>query len=381
MNKKWGLILYSLGHLLVDGACCLVVLSSTSGSDENTLNLALAIILYNTIAFGLQPFFGLLADKIGHTNFIACCGCILVGSSAAFMHAPFAAAVAAGLGNAMFHIGGGVYSLNIDRQRAAYAGVFVAPGTIGLFLGGLASQTLLFKPWFVIVPMALTAIAVLPIPHLPCNIPTAAPKQNKNLTLLPLLLLLLVIVLRSVVGSVGVYPWKSTNAIGLLMVMTIALGKAAGGVLSDWAGRRNTTVIALLLSAPLLAFCESGIVLSLAGLFLFNLTMAVTVTEIADHLQGYSGFAFGLTTLALIIGTYFIYFGWKEFFANQWITFICIILSVILMFFSIPQKEYVLTDGQSHEKKSIYRGGQNHEEESVHKGSQSHEEESVQTTM
>ncbi|MBP7177031.1 MAG: hypothetical protein KBA53_12560 [Thermoclostridium sp.] len=355
MNKKWGLFLYSLGHMLVDGACCLVVLSSTSRSNENTQNLALAIIVYNTIAFGLQPFFGLLADRVGYTNLIACCGCIIVGSSAAFMHAPFAAAVAAGLGNAMFHIGGGAYSLNMDRQKAAYAGVFVAPGAIGLFLGGLASQALVFKPWFVIVPMALTAILVLPIPHLPCSVPVAVTKQNKSMALLPLLLLLLVIILRSVVGSVGVYPWKSTNAMGLIMVMTIALGKACGGLLSDWAGRRNTTVIALLISAPLLAFFESGFIFSLAGLFLFNLTMAVTVTEISDHLQGYSGFAFGLTTLALIIGTYFIYMGWKEFFANQWITFISIILSAILMFFSIPaeRKEFALTGGQNHEKESV----------------------------
>lgn len=355
MNKKLGLFIYCLGHLIVDGACCLVMLVSTSAGKEDVHSFAMAIVLYNTMAFALQPFFGILTDKIGRTNIIAFCGCVLVAGSALLMHSPFVAAVAAGLGNAMFHTGGGAFSLNLDRSKAAYAGLFVAPGAVGLFVGGLAAQTMVFRPWFVILPMALVALLVLPIPHLPCSYPNTVKMKNRNVTLLPLLLLLLVITLRAVIGSVGVYPWKSTNIAGLLMVISIALGKAAGGILSDWAGRRNTTVLALLLSAPLLAFFETSIVASLAGLFLFNLTMAVTVTEIADHLQGYSGFAFGLTTLALIMGTYFIYLGWGGFFAPPWITFICIVLSAIMMFVSIPAdgKKYSQTGRRNHEKESV----------------------------
>lgn len=354
MRNRLGLLIYSLGHLLVDGCCCLVMLTAAGYGNEDAQTLAMAIILYNTIAFALQPFFGLLADKIGKTQRFAFFGCILIGVSA-LMQVPFAQAVAAGLGNAMFHIGGGAFSLNINREKAAYAGLFVAPGAIGLFLGGIVAKMVGFNPWFVIIPMALLAIAVLPVPHLPFSLPNAVAKRNRNAALLPLLLLLLVITLRAVIGSVGVYPWKNTGISGLFMVMTIALGKAAGGVLSDWAGRRNVTVIALILSAPLLAFFESAIIPSLAGLFLFNLTMAVTVTEIADHLQGYSGFAFGLTTLALILGTYFIYLGWGRFFTSPWITFICIVLSAVMMYVSIPAdgKEIFHTGGRNHERKSV----------------------------
>lgn len=356
MSKKLGLLIYSLGHLLVDGCCCLVMLGADGYGKENAQTLAMAIILYNTAAFALQPFFGLLADKIGHTQRIAFFGCILTGISA-LMRAPFAQAAAAGLGNAMFHVGGGAFSLNMNREKAVYAGLFVAPGAIGLFLGGIAAKTVNFSSWFVIIPMALLAVAVLPIPHLPNSFPNTVTKKRENAAMLPLLFLLLVITLRAVIGSVGVYPWKSTDTAGLLMVMSIALGKAAGGVLSDWAGRRTVTVIALLVSAPLLAFFESAIIPSLAGLFLFNLTMAVTVTEIADRLQGYSGFAFGLTTLALILGTYIIYLGWGRCFASPWVTLICISLSAIMMYVAIP------ADG----KETFQTGGRNHERESVQK--------------
>jgi hypothetical protein len=38
------------------------------------------------------------------------------------------------------------------------------------------------------------------------------------------------------------------------------------------------------------------------GIFLFNMTMPITLVVISNTFQGRQGFAFGLTTLALIIG-------------------------------------------------------------------------------
>lgn len=346
MNRKLGLLIYSLGHLLVDGACCLVMLTAALTGEGKPEELSLAIVLYNTVAFAIQPFFGLLADKIGRTNLIAAAGCILVGGSAVMLWIPFAAAVTAGLGNAMYHIGGGTYSLNMDRKKAVYPGIFVAPGAIGLFLGALLANHTAFRPIFVMLPMALLALGVLPVPHIACLYGADSGKQSKPIAGLSLLLLLLVILLRSVIGSVGEFPWKNTTSTALILTLMTALGKACGGLISDRLGRRHTTVIALLLSAPLLAFCESGLLPSLAGVFLFNLTMAVTVTEIADRLQGYSGFAFGLTTLALILGTYLIYMGWKDFFAQPWVTLALILLSAAMMFFSIREDGRILSKGE-----------------------------------
>lgn len=53
MNKKLGLFIYCIVHLLVDAACCLMMLSQTVAGNENTQNLATAIVIYNTLAFAL----------------------------------------------------------------------------------------------------------------------------------------------------------------------------------------------------------------------------------------------------------------------------------------------------------------------------------------
>lgn len=355
MNRKVGLTVYSLGHLLVDGACCLIMLVSAGTGKKSIEILTPAIILYNTVAFALQPFFGLFADKKGGTNVMACTGCILIGFSAFFISMPYAAAVIAGLGNATYHIGGGIYSLNMDRGKAAYAGIFVAPGAVGLFLGELLANATDFHKWFILVPMTILGVSVLSIRHIPRGDETTAEHGKEGFWALPLLLLTIVIVLRSVIGSACIFPWENTEMSGLILVTTVTLGKAAGGIVSDFADRRKTVVSALLLSAPLLAFCESGILTSLAGLFLFNLTMAVTLVEIADRLDGYSGFAFGLTTLALILGMFMIYFGWKEFFGMPWVTFTFIVLSAVLLFIAVhPDKNKIINKGVHYnEKESV----------------------------
>lgn len=39
----------------------------------------------------------------------------------------------AGIGNAMFHIGGGIDVLNISDKKATLSGIFVSTGALGIF--------------------------------------------------------------------------------------------------------------------------------------------------------------------------------------------------------------------------------------------------------
>ena len=79
-------------------------------------------------------------------------------------------------------------------------------------------------------------------------------------------------------------------------------GKMLGGIVSDRAGWILTSVGALLLSAPLIAFNGGELSLALPGLLLFQMTMPVTLVAVWCLMPGRPATAFGLPCLALIIG-------------------------------------------------------------------------------
>jgi FSR family fosmidomycin resistance protein-like MFS transporter len=88
----------------------------------------------------------------------------------------------------------------------------------------------------------------------------------------------------------------------------------------------------LLLSAPLLAFGVSNPVLAIIGIFLFNLTMPVTLTAIANMLPGRAGFAFGLTALALVTGALPASTEIKGIMTNHWIVLVTILVSALILY-------------------------------------------------
>ena len=119
-----------------------------------------------------------------------------------------------------------------------------------------------------------------------------------------ILLASLSIVIRAYVGAVLPLPWKSASALmGLLPAAFAFAGKAAGGILADRLGARNVGVISLLASLPCLALGNAVPAAAMAGLALFNMTRPITLCALASRLQDSTGFAFGLSTLALLIGT------------------------------------------------------------------------------
>lgn len=82
----------------------------------------------------------------------------------------------------------------------------------------------------------------------------------------------------------------------------MVLGKAAGGILGDRLGWTRVALSGLIVATPLLVIFPNIPALAVTGAFFFNLTMPITLTCLANMLPGYTGFAFGLTTLGLIIG-------------------------------------------------------------------------------
>lgn len=299
---------YSLGHFWVDFSCALFMFSHLWG----TAGWVMCVLLYNFCAFALQMPFGLSADKLSRNSCVAALGCILVAFSWLLPGIPLLAAAIAGVGNACFHVGGGIDVLNRSGTKAAALGVFVSPGAFGIYFGTLLGKAGTIPGWLpaagLILFGALFAGLDLRRPGglNSGNVPVELSLGRNALWALGCCFL--VVALRSYVGMVLAFPWK-TGAWAVASICAVVFGKTAGGFLGDAIGMRKAAIGSLGLSA--LLFCFSSVPLAgVAAVFLFNMTMPITLWAAAKLLPGGRGFAFGTLTFALFLGFLPTWLGW-----------------------------------------------------------------------
>lgn len=344
---------YCLLHLLVDCVCALAMFGRFLREDNRYFYL----LLYNFCAFALQMPMGVLLDtlirdcgkrKRDYALMTALAG-ILCTLSGAVLHP-----VILGIGNALFHVGGGVGTIREDWQEGWQGrglGVFVAPGALGLYLGtwmgksggweavlwGIGIVTLLlcgaetyrtgkagkreflvqtenrkeresFSPKY--EPSAEPGCRVrgkrgdLQTEGKNCgngqNDLTGHAKEHGK-TIRAAACCMIVVILRSYVGMAVNFPWKTGVLAGILTVFAIAGGKAAGGFVAARWGMRKTAAVSL--SAAACCYLLSFVMpVGLAALFLFNMTMPVTLYGMGCLMPKRPGFVFGVLTFALFLG-------------------------------------------------------------------------------
>jgi FSR family fosmidomycin resistance protein-like MFS transporter len=300
-------------HAVVDVSTVSVVVGA-SVLHELPLGRAFQLILaYDLIAFAGQPFVGLVVDRVARPRVAVLLGLLLTAACVAV--APFeptTAMLLAGVGNALFHVGAGTLALCAGGGRAAPSGIFVAPGALGLGLGTWLGRQGLYQPWPLYAALALGVGVTLlfrepatyrVVSDAPPPAQSAQRPAKRSFAYAVVGLFLASIAVRSLIGFAGTRgcPPGSTT----LLALTLAAfgGKALGGVVSDRLGWSWVSVGALLLSAPLLAFGTGELRLIVPGMFLFQMTMPVTLTAVALILPKRPALAFGLTCLALIAGT------------------------------------------------------------------------------
>ena len=327
MTRKPLLALYSIAHFWVDLSCAFLAFRFLSGSPD----FLLCLLLYNFCAFALQMPLGIWADGLNRNGLLAAVGCGLT-AAAFLLPTSLVAAVVAGVGNALFHLGGGIDVLNAGERKAAALGVFVSPGAVGLYVGtlwggGAAVSALLPPAGLLALGGGILLLCRRTFGSLRSgNAPVEAEPAGGSW--LPLVPLFLVVVLRSWMGLGQSFPWKA--AWGLPLVLALALGKAAGGFLMDAVGPRRAAGWSLGLAAAL--YLLSGAPLpGLLAVFLFNMTMPMTLWAAAKLLPGAKGFGFGLLTFALFLGYLPVYLGWPAVFGNVWACAAAAALSLALL--------------------------------------------------
>jgi FSR family fosmidomycin resistance protein-like MFS transporter len=322
---------YSLAHAMVDATCAAILFAIVAAGQNAPQDLVQFILVYDVIAFSTQPLFGLLVDRYKAPALTAAGGILLVAIATLLLQAPLLAAVTAGIGNAIFHVGGGVVSLDLAPGKATLPGIYVAPGALGLMVGIMIGRGGGFVAWPFILFLLGSAVLILVIPKPGTPARRELPRDLKWFETV-ILLLLLSIAIRSLVGMSLVLPWKSDPALLLALTLAVVLGKALGGILADRFGWIAVAVSGLVISAPLLAFFGPIPALAILGTFLFNLSMPVTLVCLAGILPGKSGFAFGLTTLALIIGAMPAFLPLHSLTSGQGIILGAILISIAALF-------------------------------------------------
>ncbi len=296
---------YGIIHAVVDASTIMVVFCTAFVHHLTPREMTALIFTYDFLAFAGQAFFGIIADKLRITRSVVMAGIALTLVSVLLLRIePHAAAIVAGVGNALFHLGAGALSLNVKPGRAAAPGIFVGPGALGLGLGMFLGKSgiVLEWPFLVALSVCLGFAAVSTNPKIDYTRNTE--KKPLRFFWPALMLLLLSISVRAFVGYTGGYQMPKEVEISFALAIAAFAGKSLGGVLSDRFGWILVSVGALLVSAPMIAVFGHLPVILITGMFLFQMTMPVTLVAIAEILPGKPAFAFGLSCLVLVAGAF-----------------------------------------------------------------------------
>ena len=309
---------YALCHFVVDFACVSSMLCAVSrvlgesGQDSMEV-VALSILLYDIVAFTLQLPIGIALDQLDKNSYAALLSYALVGAGVILSLVPIAllewpAILLLAIGNALFHSAGGLSVLNISQKHAGPSGIFIATGAIGVFLGTQSAQMGRLQVAFSLLVLLFLCASITRVVqkvnkkywniH---NAPFAIPEFSSR-TLLAIALLSLVVALRSYVGMVMAFPWKSEMLLLALSIFGVFAGKALGGMVADRIGFRTTAIFSLIAAATLFVPSWEMPLMGLLAVFFFNFTMAITLASLSNILHEAKGTAFGLASFSLSIG-------------------------------------------------------------------------------
>ncbi|MBC5710020.1 hypothetical protein H8S75_18850 [Hungatella sp. L12] len=312
--------IYALVHMAVDLSCAFLVYTYVLGGEQWYLWL----LLYNFCAFALQMPIGAAADRLDRNSCVAVGGCagVLAGLLLGIAGFPAGAAVVAGIGNACFHVGGGIDVLNRSERKAAPLGIFVAPGALGIFLGTMLGRAGTEAAVWIGGLLILSAVVIraaagreklwltsgnapfsfsVPSSSVPSSsMPSSSVPSGR--TLMAAACFLAAVILRSYSGMIQNFPWKDTLAgSGFILAGAVVLGKMAGGVLADKLSIQRTAFRSMCAAAVgflCLVYPAAGIL----AVFFWNMSMPLTLWAVSKVFLGAKGFGFGLLTFGLFVG-------------------------------------------------------------------------------
>ena len=301
-------------HFCVDGLCLCCLYLATAGVSE----LLRYFVVYNVLAFLTQPLTGMLADRAKQRHWILLASiimlilavletvCVMPFCSAAPVFLLVVLSVLLGIGNSLFHVWGGKETAVRTGNDIRALGVFVSTGAFGLAVGSVfLSRALMFGLLLGICIMALAYLRIdtaKQIDTAGIKIEIEGKEYSKPLVWAVLIFIMLIVAGRSFLGESLSRVIDKTPMVVLLIGALTMMGKMAGGWLVKWMGM--VTSVILLVAGVTVCLVAKGnhIGIALAGLFMVNCTMPITLYWANVMLKGREGLAFGLLAASLIPG-------------------------------------------------------------------------------
>ena len=189
-------------------------------------------------------------------------------------------------------------------------GRFVAPGALGLGVGlalGKVFPAVPLWPFHIVLVASVILAWLLPTPAVAepvCVVVGRSPRTTlgRSQTGLVMLLLFASVFIRSLVGTVACDGYPRGLFLVCAIPVVVFLGKFAGGILADRWGFAELSLVALGSSAPLLAFADGSLPMTLVGMLLFQMTMPVTLAALYRLLPHRPATGFGFLCVALVLG-------------------------------------------------------------------------------
>lgn len=318
-------LMYGFVHFVVEVSCFYVMSAYTDSEFVWTLGL-----MFDFLAFVPQGFYGFLRDKNLKINF-ALLGTVLTTLALIlfnFSVNPFVVIFILTAGNAMIHLHAAEVTLRGSKGKMSPSAMFVSGGSFGVITG---KMLFMYNIPLVFI-IALNVISFIPIlisntfkQLFDDNNLTYYNYSNKKLKSAEIIILATFVVsVRAFMGYAIPTSWNKTVIQNIFLFCCMGIGKAMGGILIDKIGIRKTAYISTVGALALLLFGNNIMLISLIGVMMFSMTMAITLALIVSELQNYPGVAFGFTTVGLFLGTLPVFF----FRINSfWIN--CILVSVL----------------------------------------------------
>lgn len=333
LNIGW---IYAYAHFATEVACFYFLFSRLN---DSPIWWGLAL-LFDALAFIPQGVIGLIADKYPRFNY-GLLGSIMI-VIAMMLPTDIIALVILCLGNAIVHIGGAQQTLRTSGGRIASTSIFVGGGSFGVITGQLLAQ--LNRHVFVIIPIALMLVSVLLLAYKTNYFELKTTKweidvTTKNSEMAIICVAFIVIAIRAYIGYAIPTEWNKTEYQAILLFFIMGCGKIVGGFLADCMGCYKTALISSIASIPFLLFGNSIMILSLVGVGLFSMTMPVTISILVSKFPQQPCFSFGITTVALFVGTFPAFFVRPTtLLAHQLTVLILIVIAILGLLFCIEKR-------------------------------------------